>query len=87
MTEMTNCGRAASASSAQYSDDNEKALKRVIDFCKQYGIAKQGLQVGHGGRKGSTAPPAVGGKPLTKEEGAAHIRHSLRRRLGACRAP
>jgi 2,4-dienoyl-CoA reductase-like NADH-dependent reductase (Old Yellow Enzyme family) len=73
MTEMTNVnaiGRITYKCAGLYSDDNEKALKRVIDFCKQYGIAKQGLQVGHAGRKGSTAPPAVGGKPLKPEEGA-----------------
>jgi len=73
MTEMTNVnpvGRITYKCAGLYSDDNEKALKRVIDFCKQYGIAKQGLQVGHAGRKGSTQPPALGAKPLTKEENA-----------------
>jgi 2,4-dienoyl-CoA reductase-like NADH-dependent reductase (Old Yellow Enzyme family) len=73
MTEMTNVnaiGRITHKCAGLYSDDNETALKRVIDFCKQYGIAKQGLQVGHAGRKGSTAVPAIGGKPLKPEEGA-----------------
>ena len=73
MTEMTNVnavGRISLKCAGLYSDANEKALKRVIDFTKQYGVAKQGLQVGHAGRKGSTAPPAVGGKPLKPEEGA-----------------
>ena len=88
MTEMTNVnavGRITYKCAGLYSDDNEKALKRVIDFCKQYGIAKQGLQVGHAGRKGSTQPPALGAKPLTKEEGAwetaGAVGDSLRRRL------
>jgi 2,4-dienoyl-CoA reductase-like NADH-dependent reductase (Old Yellow Enzyme family) len=45
-------------------------MKRVIDFCRQYGIAKHGIQFGHAGRKGSTQPPAAGGKPLTAAEGA-----------------
>ena len=52
MTEMTNVnpvGRITYKCAGLYSDDNEKALKRVIDFCKQYGLAKQGLQVGHAG--------------------------------------
>jgi 2,4-dienoyl-CoA reductase-like NADH-dependent reductase (Old Yellow Enzyme family) len=73
ITEMTNVnavGRISLKCAGLYSDENEKALKRVIDFCKQYGTAKQGLQVGHAGRKGSTAPPAVGGKPLKADEGA-----------------
>jgi 2,4-dienoyl-CoA reductase-like NADH-dependent reductase (Old Yellow Enzyme family) len=73
MTEMTNVnavGRISLKCAGLYSDENETALKRVIDFCKQYGIAKQGLQVGHAGRKGSTHAPAVGGKPLKPDEGA-----------------
>jgi 2,4-dienoyl-CoA reductase-like NADH-dependent reductase (Old Yellow Enzyme family) len=73
MTEMTDVnpvGRISLKCAGMYSDDNEKAMKRVIDFCKQYGVAKHGLQIGHAGRKGSTAPPAVGGKPLKPEEGA-----------------
>ncbi len=52
------------------TDENEKALKRVVDFARQYGISKHGLQVGHAGRKGSTKPPAAGANPLKAEEGA-----------------
>src|SRR5690348_11309878 len=73
MTEMTNVnpvGRITYKCAGMYSDDNEKAMKRVIDFCKQYGVAKHSLQIGHAGRKGSTQPPALGAKPLTKEENA-----------------
>ena len=87
MTEMTNVnavGRITHKCAGLYSDDNEKALKRVIDFCKQYGIAKQGLQIGHAGRKGSTAPPAIGGKPLKRRKTPGNARavgDPLRRRL------
>jgi 2,4-dienoyl-CoA reductase-like NADH-dependent reductase (Old Yellow Enzyme family) len=73
MTEMTmvsRIGRISHKCAGLYSDDNEKALKRVIDFCKTFGIAKQGIQIGHAGRKGSTLPPAQGGKPLKPEEDA-----------------
>ena len=42
----------------------------MVDFARQYGPSKHGLQVGHAGRKGSTQPPAQGAKPLTKEEKA-----------------
>src|SRR5260370_34736196 len=45
-------------------------MKRVIDFCRKYGVTAHGLQLGHAGRKGSTLPPALGGKPLKPEEGA-----------------
>jgi 2,4-dienoyl-CoA reductase-like NADH-dependent reductase (Old Yellow Enzyme family) len=52
-----------------FSDDNEKALKRIYDFCRQFGIAKLGVQLAHAGRKSPTTPPAAGGKPLPPEEG------------------
>ncbi len=73
MTEATNVnavGRISHKCAGLYSDANETALKRVIDFCRKFGIAKLGLQLGHAGRKGSTQPPALGGKPLKPEEGA-----------------
>ncbi len=73
MTEMTDVnpqGRISPKCAGMWSDDNEKALKRVHDFCRQYGVAKLGVQLAHAGRKGPTTPPAAGGKPiLTKEEG------------------
>jgi 2,4-dienoyl-CoA reductase-like NADH-dependent reductase (Old Yellow Enzyme family) len=71
MTEMTNVnpvGRITARCGGMYSDANEAALKRVIDFCKTYGVAKLGLQLAHAGRKGSTRTPAQGGKPLRSDE-------------------
>ena len=70
MTDVNPVGRISLKCAGLYSDDNEKAIKRVIDFAKQYGPSKHGLQIGHAGRKGSTKPPALGGTPLSKEEGA-----------------
>ena len=73
MTEMTNCnpeGRITLKCAGLYSDAQEAAAKRVVDFCKGYGVAKLGVQLGHAGRKGSTGLPALGGKPLTAAEGA-----------------
>lgn len=73
MTEMTNVnptGRITTRCAGLYSDDNEAALKRVHDFCRSYGVAKLGVQIAHAGRKGSTATPAAGGKPLGAAEGA-----------------
>jgi 2,4-dienoyl-CoA reductase-like NADH-dependent reductase (Old Yellow Enzyme family) len=73
MTEMTNvnpAGRISPKCAGLWSDENEKALGRVIDFCKTYGVAKLGIQLAHAGRKGSTHPPAAGGKPLKPGEGA-----------------
>jgi 2,4-dienoyl-CoA reductase-like NADH-dependent reductase (Old Yellow Enzyme family) len=73
MTEATHVnkvGRITLKCATMETDENEAAMKRVVDFCKQYGVAKHGLQLGHAGRKGSTLPPALGGKPLTSEQGA-----------------
>ncbi len=71
MTEMTNvsaAGRITHKCAGIWSDANEAALKRVHDFCRTYGVARLGVQLGHAGRKGSTVPPAAGGRPLTAEE-------------------
>jgi 2,4-dienoyl-CoA reductase-like NADH-dependent reductase (Old Yellow Enzyme family) len=73
MTEATNVsmtGRISLKCATLCTDENEAALKRVIDFCRKYGIVKHGIQLGHAGRKGSTQPPAMGGKPLAPGEGA-----------------
>ena len=67
MCEMTNVnpqGRISPKCAGMYSDENEAALKRVHDFCRQYGVAKLGVQLAHAGRKGPTTPPAAGGKPI-----------------------
>jgi len=70
MTMVSRVGRISHKCAGLYSDENEKALKRVIDFCKSVGVAKQGIQIGHAGRKGSTQPPGQGGQPLKPEEDA-----------------
>ena len=51
-----------------WSDDNEAALKRVVDFCRRFGVSAIGVQLAHAGRKGSTHPPLEGGKPLAAGE-------------------
>ncbi len=71
MTEMTDvepAGRISARCAGMWSDQNEAAMKRVIDFCRQYGVVKHGIQLAHAGRKGSTQTPAQGGKPLKPEE-------------------
>lgn len=72
ITEMTNVvpeGRISPGCAGMWSDENEAAMKRVIDFCRRYGVAKHGIQLGHAGRKASTQVPAQGGKPLKPGEG------------------
>ena len=70
MTNVSMAGRISPRCATLCTDDNEAAIKRVVDFCKTFGVAKIGVQIAHAGRKASTNPPALGGKPLTPEEGA-----------------
>lgn len=71
MTEATHvsaAGRISHRCLGLYSDENEATLKRVIDFCHKYGVAKLGIQLAHAGRKGSAHTPSEGGKPLAADE-------------------
>lgn len=70
MTNVSSEGRISYHCSGMYSDENEASWKRVVDFCKKFGVAAMGIQLGHSGRKGSTLPPSQDGKPLTAEQGA-----------------
>ena len=42
----------------------------MIEFFRNYGSSKIGMQLAHAGRKASTDVPWRGGKPLTAEQGA-----------------
>ena len=90
MTDVNPQGRISPKCAGMCSDDNEAALKRVYDFCRQYGVAKLGVQLAHAGRKGPTTPPAAGGKPILDGPDAwtpeAPVGNPLRHRLaGAAR--
>ncbi|NQW01064.1 MAG: NADH:flavin oxidoreductase/NADH oxidase [Rhodospirillales bacterium] len=61
-------GRITPGCVGLYSDANEAALKRVVDFCKTYGNTKIGMQLAHAGRKASTDFPWVGGKPIPADD-------------------
>lgn len=63
-------GRISKRCTGLWNDEQEASMKRVVDFCHKYGVAKVGIQLGHAGRKASTRPPGEGGTPLTAEEGA-----------------
>ena len=69
-THVSAVGRISKNCLGLYSDENEASLKKVIDFCKRYGVAKFGIQLAHAGRKGSVHRPSDGSKPLAAEEGA-----------------
>ena len=42
---------------------------KVIDFCRQYGVAKHGIQLAHAGRKASTWAPGRGTGAISPAEG------------------
>jgi len=63
-------GRISPKCLGLYTDDTESALQRIIDFCREYGVAAMGVQLAHAGRKGSTNPPLDGGNPLAAGDGA-----------------
>ena len=70
MTDVNAAGRITPKCAGMYTDAQEAASRRVLDFCRNFGVAKLGIQLGHAGRKGSTGLPALGGKPLPSAEGA-----------------
>ncbi len=67
-THVSPVGRISHRCLGLYSDENEATLKRVVDFCRRYGVAKLGIQLAHSGRKGSVHTPAEGSKPLAPDE-------------------
>jgi 2,4-dienoyl-CoA reductase-like NADH-dependent reductase (Old Yellow Enzyme family) len=68
-THVEDRGRITHGCLGLYSNDNEYELRRVIDFCRNAGTAKIGIQFSHSGRKGSARLPWVGrGEPLTADE-------------------
>jgi 2,4-dienoyl-CoA reductase-like NADH-dependent reductase (Old Yellow Enzyme family) len=61
-------GRITPGCVGLYSDDNEAAMRRVIEFYRDFGSAKIGIQLAHAGRKGSTEVPWMGGTPLPVDD-------------------
>ena len=56
---------------ALFTDEQERALARVVDACRTYGNAVIGMQLMHSGRKaGCNVPWVNSGKPLTAADGA-----------------
>ena len=58
-------GRITHGCTGLYSDENEKEMKRVIDFCKSVGHSKMAIQLAHAGRKASSERPWEGGNALS----------------------
>ncbi len=53
-------GRITHGCVGLYSDETERALKRVVEACRRFGTAKLGIQLGHAGRKAASRRPWEG---------------------------
>ncbi|MCL4189098.1 MAG: NADH:flavin oxidoreductase/NADH oxidase [Rhodobacteraceae bacterium] len=62
-------GRITPGCTGLWSDAQEAAFARIVAFCRQVGGARIGIQLGHAGRKGSTAAPWEGGGVVPAEAG------------------
>ena len=69
-TGVTPEGRITRHCTGLYSDDNERAMKRVIDYCRSISPIRIGVQIGHAGRKASAHRPWEGRSFLEQGEGA-----------------
>ena len=69
-TAVEPAGRISLGCLGLYSDANERALARVVEFCRRAGSAALGIQIAHAGRKGSARLPWEGGGPLSQDAGA-----------------
>ncbi|HAA94002.1 MAG: oxidoreductase [Rhodospirillaceae bacterium] len=60
-------GRISHSCLGLYSDKNESALARVLEFCRGISDIPLGIQLAHAGRKGSCERPWEGRGPLSGE--------------------
>lgn len=67
-THVTREGRITHGCSGLYSDENERALARVIRACRKNSRHPIGIQLGHAGRKASSQVPWKGREWLTPEQ-------------------
>ena len=68
-TAVAPAGRLSQFDLGLYSDANEQALASVVEFCRKYGGAKLGIQLYHGGRKGSITTAWEGQKAVSLNAG------------------
>jgi len=62
-------GRITGGCLGLYNDDNERSLKTAVDMLREASNSKLMLQIGHAGRKASSARPWEGGALLSRAEG------------------
>jgi 2,4-dienoyl-CoA reductase-like NADH-dependent reductase (Old Yellow Enzyme family) len=71
-TAVNRVGRITLGCLGLYSDDNERALGRVLAAARKVAIpgTRFGIQIAHAGRKASCQRPWEGGRPMSEAEGA-----------------
>ncbi|HET7157729.1 MAG TPA: oxidoreductase, partial [Burkholderiales bacterium] len=69
-TGVTAQGRISPGCTGLYSDANEAAMKRVIDFVRTISPIRIGVQLAHAGRKASAQRPWEGRGALSAQAGA-----------------
>jgi 2,4-dienoyl-CoA reductase-like NADH-dependent reductase (Old Yellow Enzyme family) len=67
-TGVTREGRISHGCTGLYGDNNQAAMKRVVDACRRLTRSPIGVQLAHAGRKGSAQVPWLGGKALGPAE-------------------
>lgn len=68
-TAVEDIGRISPGDLGLWNDDNEAALKTVLEDVRRYSSIPVGIQLGHAGRKASCAVPWEGGKQIAPETG------------------
>jgi 2,4-dienoyl-CoA reductase-like NADH-dependent reductase (Old Yellow Enzyme family) len=69
-THVTPEGRITPGCAGLWSDANQRAMQRVVDWCRSISPIRIALQIGHAGRKGSAQRPWEGRSALSAAEGA-----------------
>ena len=69
-TGVTPAGRITHGCTGLYTDANEAAMKRVVDFVRSISPIHVGIQLAHAGRKASAERPWEGRGALKPEQGA-----------------
>ena len=62
-------GRVSRGCLGIWTDEQAEELGRVVAFCRRYGSARMGIQLGHSGRKGSVSTSWEGARPVSVEAG------------------
>jgi 2,4-dienoyl-CoA reductase-like NADH-dependent reductase (Old Yellow Enzyme family) len=67
-TSVESIGRITPGCTGLYSDACEREFGRLVQLVNGIGLSRIGIQLAHAGRKGSAAPPWLGGKPLPRDD-------------------